>query len=197
MSVDGDWLRTLHSSYVERYAADLDRTWSTATWLVALAWTLIPAAVTISDPLTWQTVGVFAVTSMALIVLWAAIADIHQKWSARCYDVVRAIEIVALDETSDQNIHITTEDAHMIRGLGRAPMKSIRRWIIFGTAIAWLVLIGYAIFLEVVGKQSERTMVPVAPHTPRTREILLFVIRSMCQSYRVLAPGSSSRGGRQ
>lgn len=148
VSVNGDWLRTLHASYADRCTADLDRTWSTATWLVALAWTLIPAAVTISDPLTWQTVGVFAVTSMALIILWAAIAHIHQKWSARCYDIVRAIEIVALDEVSDQNIHITVKDAHKIRGLGRAPMKSIRRWIIIGTTIVWLILIGYAVFLE-------------------------------------------------
>ena len=55
---DLETIRILHDSYVDRYHQDNDRTWSTATWLVGVAWTLFPAAFVLNEPQTVQAVVV-------------------------------------------------------------------------------------------------------------------------------------------
>jgi hypothetical protein len=136
-----DWMKYLHSSYVTRYQADSDRTWSTATWLVALAWTLFPAAVALNQRLSPPVVIIYAVTSVALVLLWLAIASTHRVWASRSYDMVRAIERSTLRSANDDKIRQELKKQHQTPSLlGGDPMGLVRWLIVAGTVAGWTYL---------------------------------------------------------
>ncbi|WP_159599945.1 hypothetical protein [Agromyces humi] len=139
--VNGTWLTTLHSSYVSRYQTDIDRTWTTATWLVALAWTLFPAAVAFNQRLTLEVVIIFGTTSVALVSLWLLIASVHQVWASRSYDIVRAIERLVLGATADTKLRTELKErSGKPWWLGRRPMQVIRLLFLAGTVAGWVWL---------------------------------------------------------
>jgi hypothetical protein len=140
-AVDGAWLNTLHTSYVSRYQADIDRTWSTATWLVALAWTLFPAAVAFNQRMTPGVVLIYGITSIALVLLWLVIASVHRVWASRSYDIVRAIERLLLGTTEDDKLRAELKRRHRAPWLlGGYPMWFVRWLILAGTVAGWIWL---------------------------------------------------------
>lgn len=146
--VDQEWLKTLHGSYVTRYQQDLDRTWSTATWLVALAWTLFPAAVAFNQRLSPGVVVIYGAASVALVLLWLAIASAHRAWAARSYDIVRAIERVVLGADADGAIRNELKREHNTPWLlGGDPMWHLRWIILVLTVVGW-VLLWFAVAFE-------------------------------------------------
>lgn len=134
----------LHSSYVDRYHKDLDRTWTSATWLVALAWAIFPAAVTLLPSLSLPSLAVYAAPSISLVILWAYIAGWHRIWAARSYDIVRGIEIflLGIDQTQpEETIWSIAKAGHKgLKWSGSRPMTCMRGIIVVGTISAWVLL---------------------------------------------------------
>jgi hypothetical protein len=132
-------LLALHGSYVDRYQKDQERTWSTATWLLAVAWSLFPAATAFGTSLNEQVVYVFGGVSSALVLLWSMVAWWYLAWASRSYDMVRALEIAMLGEVVEETIRPTLKDAHP--GPLWMPethaMRILRLLIAAGTVAAW------------------------------------------------------------
>ena len=140
---DGDdvWLQRLHSSYVDRYLADNDRTWSTAVWLITISWSLFPAAVALGDELRLSVIVVFGGASTALVWLWFVIATWHRVWASRSYDIVRVIEGAVLGAKPDADLHDALRVAHSSPwGAVGAPMTAVRAVIAGGTTVAWILM---------------------------------------------------------
>lgn len=132
---------TLHTSYVDRHHKDNDRTWSTATWLVGVAWALFPAMIALERRLTFESAAVYAAASSALVLLWFAIASTHRVWASRSYEVVRALEQVVMG-THYESIRTALKEEHrVVRLLGPHPMRVLRWFIVGGTALAWIVML--------------------------------------------------------
>lgn len=132
-------LVAMHTSYVDRYHRDQDRTWSTATWLVVVAWSLFPAATTFGAALDARVLLIFALTSIALVVLWFMIAWWHLAWASRSYDVVRALEKVLLTSSAECAMRALITKAHPGPFFMRESfsMWLLRVLLVVGTCAAW------------------------------------------------------------
>lgn len=119
--------------------ADNDRTWTTATWLVAVAWALFPATLAFRTALTPAVDVPFGLTSTALMLLWLLIGWTHALWASRSYDIVRAIEIHFLGAEQDEEVRESLRTAHPVLAEG-ALMKAVRVVMVAGTLVAWVVL---------------------------------------------------------
>ena len=95
MAASDDWLLRLHESYAERFLADNERIWSTASLFIPLSLATFPAYFAL-DERTWQLASTFGAVSVALVTFWYLIAEKHKTFQNRSYDVVRAIETVII-----------------------------------------------------------------------------------------------------
>lgn len=130
----------LHTSYVDRYHKDHDRAWSTAVWLVAIAWTLFPAAAAMGPSLTPDVILIFGAASVALVGLWLLIASLHVTWASRSYDMIRGIEIALLTPEVEGDVRTQITNAHKAPFGDRfeGAMSGLRILIFVGTAAAWI-----------------------------------------------------------
>lgn len=121
-----DWLRTLYSSYLQRFLSDNGRIWTTATLMVPLSLAAF-AGVPALKQLTNATLALLAVPSIVLITLWLFSADKHRVFQEQSEDVLNAIE------------HVLG-----IRELGKRPKWGavrLARWALtVGVWLGWLVL---------------------------------------------------------
>lgn len=135
-SLTVETLWRLHSSYVQRYLADNERIWSTASLLVPLALAAFPLLVTLDEP-SWRQSVVFGAASISVMYLWLAIANAHKAYQNRSYHVIRAIESLLIGGAKETTIRTALN----IASPDPIVTASGARWgLMIGTVGGWAVL---------------------------------------------------------
>jgi hypothetical protein len=134
--ISDEWLRHLHTSYVQRYLADNDRTWSTASFIFPISLAGFAAIVAVTD-FGFVHVVVVGTAASLLMFFWYLVAGIHLAYSRRSYHMVRAIEICALTEERELAIRKVLTDEAPDRNL---KPQALRFFFLIATTLAWIAL---------------------------------------------------------
>jgi VIT1/CCC1 family predicted Fe2+/Mn2+ transporter len=136
VKADEEWLRHLHASYVTRYLADNDRTWSTATLLVPLSLAAFPVFLSLTAPSMQHLFG-YAFASTLLMLLWFGFATAHRQFLARSMDVIRALEKYALGADAERALRekLLEETPNMVIGV-----HTLRLLLVGITIVGWVAL---------------------------------------------------------
>jgi hypothetical protein len=137
-AVSDEWLLRLHESYTERFLADNERIWSTASLFIPLSLATFPAYFAL-DERTLQLAGTFGAVSVALVTFWYLIAEKHKTFQNRSYDVVRAIETIIIGRNEMDEIRAAV--------LRHAPdagpsVHTTRLTLVMSIWVGWLAVIG-------------------------------------------------------
>jgi hypothetical protein len=147
---DDEWLRHLHSSYVDRFLSDNQRIWATAAILVPVSLATFPAFFASSGRDVWKAI-VFGAFSVAVMTFWHLIANRHRYFQQQAYTIATAIEAHVLGAETARAMRSAA------KGDERKPRPGIqgaRVGLLVGTLVLWILIVVLAGLGELPEAQS-------------------------------------------
>jgi hypothetical protein len=137
-----EWLRRMHSAYMDRFLADNQRIWMTASIFVPLSLTPFAVLFSIKEPRSVHVI-VLAGVSLTLLGFWSLVARRHRAFQAQSLTTVIAIEARALRGTDHEDL-LETAHRRTVRGAG--PRVGLLRVVLLAVvATGWIAV--FIVFL--------------------------------------------------